>query len=81
MSVRFGVSYGSVPYGIALHTCDNCGESVLEPDLAKSPLKGWLSEGADIQFCPDCVALHPPAGQPTREETHSHKRPLHREAR
>ena len=34
VSVRFGVSYGWVPYSIALHTCNHCGESVLETDVA-----------------------------------------------
>lgn len=65
ISVHFGFSYGWVPYCVALHTCDGCGESVLEPDVAKRAPEGWLFKGAGMHFCPHCAALRLPTDQET----------------
>jgi hypothetical protein len=68
VTVRFGVSYGTVPYSIALHTCNNCGESAVETDLAKSAPEDWLCKGADVHLCPHCAGGHPKTSQPKQPE-------------
>jgi len=71
VSVRFGVSYGSVPYSIALHTCNRCGESVLEPDLTRSTPEGWLDKGADVHLCPHCAGGDSETVQTNQEDGRS----------
>ena len=61
MSVRYGVSYGHVPYSVALYSC-RCGAQVLEPDLKPSCAPGWINLGGDAHLCPECAANRPATG-------------------
>jgi len=54
MTVRVGVSYAAIPYGIALYTCE-CGATALEPDLAHGAPEGWVETGADVHLCQKCA--------------------------
>jgi hypothetical protein len=63
VTVRFGVSYGAVPYSVALYTC-RCGAQVLQPDVAQGTPGAWVDEGEDIHVCPRCAARRAARNEP-----------------
>jgi hypothetical protein len=54
MALRVGVSYGSVPFSIALFTC-RCGAEVTETDMKRPAPEGWVNAGDDVHLCPGCA--------------------------
>jgi hypothetical protein len=54
VTVRHAVTYGAIPYGLAVYTCV-CGGMALEPRLARAP-EGWATVRGDVHLCPGCAA-------------------------
>jgi hypothetical protein len=59
VTVRHAVTFGPIPYGLALYTCA-CGASAPWQMLSGPLPSGWLALDDHEHLCPHCAGSPPP---------------------